>query len=215
MGLIDGLARVTFLSYYASGQAVSNTIHVVDPGAGSPPDLTELTNLLGDIDTYFTTAYRACLLTGDKLAQYTAAQVADPTTPGAVVEAIRVKNLAGTIAQTRTMPQSASVLCDISTNVAAKWARGHLFLPGYYSGAGVSGDIWTAGSVTMFDTLVTKYNDGCTLSPVWTGTTLSNYSLAIFSKQQNKVIAPQVTIAFGATRNAKVHWLRSRERGST
>lgn len=215
MGLIDGLAACTILSTYASGQAISNTFHIQDPGAGSPPDLAELTGLANDLDTWFTSTYRAVLLTTDTFKQITCRQVPDPTTPGAVVEAIVVKNQLGTIAQVRTTPQSASVLMDISTNVAAKWARGHLFLPGAYSGSFMSGDVWAAGSLTNFDTLVAKWTAGCTLSPTWTGSHLSNYSLAIFSKQQNKIPAPQVTIAFNATRNAKVHWLRSRERGSS
>jgi hypothetical protein len=215
VGLIDGLISATFLSFYGSGQAISNTFHLQDPGAGSPPDLAELTAVANDLDTWFTSTYRACLLTGDTFKQITTRQVADPTTPGAVIEAIVVKSLAGTIAQSRTTPESASVLMDISTNVAAKWARGHLFLPGAYSGSFLSGNIWTAGSLTNFDTLVAKWTAGCTLSPSWTGSSLANYSLAVFSKQQNKIPAPQVTIAFNATRNAKVHWLRSRERGST
>jgi len=215
MGLIDGLVGVTFLSQYASGQAISNTFHIQDPGAGSPPDLAELTGLANDLDSWFTASYRACLLTGDTFKQITTRQVADPTTPGAVVEAIVVKNQAGTIAQSRTTPESASVLMDLSTNLAAKFARGHLFLPGAYSGSFLSGNIWTAGSLTNFDTLVGKWSAGCTLSPTWTGSHLSNYSMAIFSKQQNKVPGPAVNICFTATRNAKVHWLRSRERGSS
>jgi hypothetical protein len=80
-----------------------------------------------------------------------------------------------------------------------------------------NGKLWntSSGSWTEWSAFVAKLATGCGASPTWTGSTLSGYHLAIYSKQQNKVVGPAITECSGVLLRPEVRWLRSRERGGS
>ncbi len=217
MANVADVAKVNILSTLPTGQAVSNTFYVHNPGLGIP-GLTEITNLATDIDTYFTTTYRAMLTSLATMVAIRTYSVPDPTTKEPYLEYVLQKNLAGTGAFTQSGPDSACAVAALQTSVAAKYARGHLFLPPQLlSTMDNNGRNWnqSSGSWAAWLAFVAKMATGCGASPTWTGSTLSQYTLCIFSKQQNKVVGAAVTDCSTVTLRPEVRWLRSRERGGS
>lgn len=216
MALVNDVVRVNFLSQLASGQDVSNTFHIANQGSGVP-DLATLQDLANDIDTYFTTTYRAILGTGDTLLAIRTYQQDDDNPPGPYQEYVLNKNLAGTATKSGSAPDMAVGLIKLQTSVAKRYARGHMFAPGLFTNTDFSnGDLINGSGAyhTALAALASKYETGCTVTPSWTGSTLSDWSLAIYSKVQDKVPGNIVTICSNAVADTKVHWLRSRGRGS-
>lgn len=219
MSLFNGLAGVTFLSTAPNGQGISNTFHVSNPGAGSPPDLTELTALGTDLVTWFGTAYRATLGTTSTLVNVTTRQVSDPTTPSVILEAVTVVNGAGSrsVGAGSSVPYSLCGVLSLHTPNASRRSRGHMFLPPCQVSGPLAGNLLNTGDAyyTNAVALAAKFAAGCGVSPTWTGSHLSNYGLVIYSKTAAKVGAPSVSLCSAATINPSVRWLRSRERGTT
>lgn len=218
MALFNGLARVNFSSTLASGQQVSNTFYVGKASLGSPPDLTTLTNLGTDLATWFSTTYRAILDTSAKFDTITVAQVSDPTAPAIGLEVQDAVALAGTRTPAGSVgPQSLCGVIQLKTPNASRRFRGHLFAPPSMNGGDVgSGDKinLASGYGLQLSNLAAKFAAGAGTSPTWTGTTLSTWTLSIYSKRAASLGLASVAICSTAVADGRWHWLRSRERGA-
>lgn len=217
MPIVPDVAAVQFLGIQADGQASSNTFHVHKSGAGIP-DLPTMLALATDIKAWFDTTYRAMMTTADTWQSIKVSQVIFPTGSGPYGEQLLVVNEAGTVSSSKSCPESVCGLISLKTNVAKKYARGHLFLPPAWDKADLGAPrVWGTGAVykTNGIALAAKFAAGCGPTPTWTGTQLSGWTLAIYSKQQDKVAGPAVTDCAGAIFSNTVRWLRSRERGTT
>lgn len=217
MALYNGVVKVTFLSQLASGQSVSNSFHLSDSGAGSPPDVAELTGLATDLQTYFDTTYRNVLMNADLFQKITCYQVTDPLAPVIIEEASVFPNQAGTgSAGSRSTPDSVAGVMSFKTPNASRRYRGHIILPGPWVNTALLNDKidqtnnWWTNALA----LVAKFATGIAPSPTWTGSHLSNYELVIFSKAAALASAASVANVSAVVLDPYVHWLRSRERGS-
>lgn len=216
--LFNGLAKIQIASSMASGQAVLNTFYVSDTALGHPPALADLSGLCTDLHTFLGTQYRAVLTTGDTLVEYRAYQVADPTDPEPVLEASDAIALAGTrTVSSDPSPQSLCALLSLKTPNASRRFRGHLFMPPAKDASALIADGFKPSQAYMVavNALQTKFRAGNGPTPTWTGTTLSNYGLVVYSHRAASLGDPSVALTNNVTNNASAHWLRSRERGTT
>lgn len=216
--LFNGVASLQLQSHIASGQAVRNTVHVWDSGLGAPPTYAQLLALATDFWAYVGTTYKACLATTGTVDQVIAKTVADPTDPGVNIEAAYTVNAAGTLALSNEVaPSEACAILSLKTQNASRRFRGHLFMPPAQMARQLQGEVWdTSGSYyTAVAAFAAKLDDGCGPSPSWTGSTLSGYELQIYSNKAASLslasLSPCTTIAAPS----RVHWLRSRGRGTT
>ena len=218
MALFNGLAKVTFSSTLASNQQVSNTFYVGKASLGSPPDLTTLGNLASDLQTWFSTTYRAILDTSAKWDSITVYQVPDPTAPAVPLEYQLAVALAGTRTPAGSIgPGSLCGVIQLKTPNASRRFRGHLFAPPSLNGGDVgSGDKinLASGYGLQLSNLAAKFAAGAGTSPTWTGTTLASWTLSIYSKRAASLGLASVAICNTAVADGRWHWLRSRERGS-
>lgn len=216
-GIVNGVASCTFLSTLAGGQAVSNTFHITNEGS-SPPDLATLNQLATDLAAWFTVTYKAMMTSGDTFNTITVRQVPDPAAPAPYEQAQVTVNVVGTHSGTGSIsPDSACGVLKLKTAFASRNSRGHLFLPPNKIASEFNGDLYNAGSAYMTNgaALAAKFAAGASLSPTWTGTDLPSWFLCIYSKALQLRSEPSVFVCNAAVMDTKVHWLRSRERGSS
>lgn len=215
---LNGAARVNFLSIAANGQAISNSFHLWDSGAGSSPDYAELAGLATDIQTYLAAAYEDTLTTGDTLSKITCYQVADPSAPEPVLEAAVFPNHVGTLSPSpRTTPMSVAGCIQLKTPVASKRYRGHMLIAGAPANSDLSANKFATGSAWWPKAVAwaAKLATGCAPTPSWTGSHLSTYELSIYSKVAQLAGDPGFAPCTAVIVDPLVHWLRSRERGSS
>jgi hypothetical protein len=213
-----GLAQIQLQSTLASGQAVRNTFAISHAAAGTAPDYTELLQLATDIAGYLGTTYEGVLTPGDTFVQVVARQVNDPTSPAVLLEAAFPVGTAGTrTISGNASPDEACAVLSLKTPNASRRFRGHLFVPPCKHAADLNGEHWDAASAyhTAVEAFRTKLDDGCGPTPTWTGTSLHNYTLSIFSKVAATAAQPSVASVQTVTTDYRVHWLRSRGRGTT
>jgi hypothetical protein len=214
----NGLAQLQIQSHMADGQAVLNTVHINDVGAGSPPDVTALTNLATDFWSWISGTYLALAPTTMTVDQVIARQVSDPTSPVIVLEAAHPVGAAGTRGTgARQGPQSLCGIASIKTPNASRRFRGHLFLPPIVDVASLDNNNIAASSAyqTAAAAFVAKLQAGCAPTPSWTGSALAAWTLCIYSLAAAKLTQPSVAAAQLVTLKSKVSFLRSRERGGS
>jgi len=217
MAIFGVTVPIQVLSHADTGQAISNSFHLSRAG-GSPPSLADLTQLAADWVAYFSTTWRACLSTAFTWDSVIAKQVVDPTTVDSPLEATNAVNLAGTRAGvTHGGPASICALISIKSPVASRRARAHVFGPPSYNTADLNGDNYaTAGSYWIaMAAYVAKLATGCSPTATWTGTGLSGWYLAQYSRAAALAGQPHVFASTAVVLQPKVRWLRSRERGTT
>lgn len=202
----------------ASGQAVRNTVHLSHAAAGTAPDYTELLQLATDFAAYFGTTYEGILATTDTFVQVLAKQVNDPTSPAVLIEAAYPVNAAGTRALSGSAsPDEACAVLSLKTPNASRRFRGHLFVPPAKKSGDLNSEHWDAASGyhTAIEAFRVKLQTGCGPTPTWTGTSLHNYTLSIFSKVAAAAGLASVASVQTVTCDYRVHWLRSRGRGTS
>lgn len=219
MANLGGLAAINIITKDYRGQATSNTFHIVKPGESDPPSLAELTQLVTDLISWFQSSYLALIWGGGFFYSVSASQVQSTASPDPRIEYISVPNAAGTggSAGSLVMPNEVCPVLSIHTSIASRRSRGHLFFPST-SKAGLSdNDTYTASGTywTAVQALAAKFAAGATTSPTWTGTDLPAFSLCVFSRTAEKASESDIFIASGAVVSTKVHFLRSRSRGTT
>lgn len=218
MSAFNGLAQLQIQGHMADGQAVLNTLHINDVGAGTPPDVTALTNLASDFWAWISGTYLALASTTLTVDQVVARQVSDPTAPVIVLEASHPVGTAGSRGTgARQGPQSLCGIASIKTPNASRRFRGHQFLPPIVDVASLSGNNLDGSGAyaTAAAAYVAKLQAGCAPSPTWTGSTLAAWTLCIYSLAAAKLTQPSVAEAQLVTLKSKVSFLRSRERGGT
>lgn len=219
MTLIPDLAKVTFLSNYENNQAVSNTFHIVNPGLGHEPSLPDLVQLGADLQSWFTTTYRAMLKTTSTWQSITVSQVPDAIGGTTPLAAATIVNLAGTggALGANHGPDSITGVLQFKTPATSRRFRGHIFLPGPRDPAQAQTNLWDpAGSYTTASAaLGAKFLAGCAPTATWTGTALASYFLCIYSKAADLAGVTFIAECTNVHFDTKVHWLRSRERGVT
>jgi hypothetical protein len=107
---------------------------------------------------------------------------------------------------------------SVKTVVAKRYARGRIFAPSAWEAASLgNGRKFGLAStyLTNLTALAARMATGCGPSPTWTGAHLAGYTMCVFSKQQDKVVGPAITDASTCVARQEVHWLRSRERGTS
>jgi hypothetical protein len=214
----NGLAQIQIQSHMADGQAVLNTLHINDAGAGSPPDVPTLTALAHEFWTWISGTYLALCTTTCTVDQVVARQVSDPTAPVIVLEAAYPVGTAGSRGTgARQGPTSLCGIASIKTPNASRRFRGHQFLPPIEDVASLSGNNLdgSAAYYTAAAAYIAKLQAGCAPSPTWTGTNLASWTLCIYSLAGAKLSQPSVATAQLVTLKSKVSFLRSRERGGS
>lgn len=219
MAPLDGLAAVTLLSQNPSGQQCANTFHISKAGASSPPSTSDLATLADDLNTFLTTTYRAVIASEGTFVSIKVAQVPDPTIhDDPYADYLLPLNLAGTRTVTHyLLPQQACICLSLKTNSGQRSYRGHQLLPSCLSSDDANGQSFNT-SDAYYEAAVAyaaKLIDGCGASPSWTGSLLPDYSLSIYSKTLQSAGHPSVTGCITVVTNSLVHWLRSRNRGTT
>jgi len=219
---INGLALIRIHSTLDNGQAVINGLHVVNESEGSPPDLGKLQGIADDFATLAVTPYKAMLVTSATMDQITVTQVPDPkVTPAEVVLGASHPVGGG---GTRTAgigtpgPREACALISLKTAAASRRFRGHNFVPPAQDSAPMFGEVWT-GSVpytTAINGWVTFLRTGAgPAGPTWTGSTLSSYQLACYSRIAELQSVQSVALVMTVTTDLRIRWLRSRMRGTS
>lgn len=81
----------------------------------------------------------------------------------------------------------------------------------------MNGRLWLVGGTyhVANAAIATKLAAGASNSPTWTGTALPNYSLGVFSQVAGGGSPTQFFVANAVVADQIVHWLRSRERGTS
>ena len=218
MTAFNGLAQIQIQSLMDDGQAVSNSVHINDVGAGTPPDVPTLLQLATDWWTYFSATYLALAPTTMTVEQVVARQVSDPAAPVIVLEATHPVGTAGSRGTgARQGPQSLCGIASMKTPNASRRFRGHNFLPPIVDVASLSGNVLdpSAAYATAAAAYVAKLQTGCQPSVTWTGTDLSAWSLCIYSHAAAVLSSPSVAAVQLVTLKSKVSFLRSRERGGS
>lgn len=218
MSLLPGLASVQLLSTANNGQTVSNTFHVTNLSAGSAPDFAELLLLATQMAAQISTTYRAVLTTDATFNSVICRNIVDPTTTDVYQEATFAVNAAGTRATTGShIPTSVCAVLALKTPNASRRFRGHLFLPPANNASAVTGDgldqtnaYWT--NSLAFAAELAKGTPG---GSGWTGSSLSHYSLVIWSKKAAESSLPSVANVQTLVLRPTARWLRSREHGAT
>lgn len=218
MALFNGLIAVQLLGHSSDGQATSNTFHLSNPSAGSPPDFDELTGVANDLDTWLTTQYRAIAVTTWTFDSIVCRNVTDPANPVVTQEAQKSIGSAGTKnVSGSAVPQALSPLLFFQTPNASRRFRGHLFLPPIVNAADVSGNVLNTGTAyyTTLQAFRDKLRAGIATSRTWTGSHLSNYNLVLYSKvAAQQGLASVANVQTVGIRNP-VAFLRSRQKGTT
>jgi hypothetical protein len=217
MAIFGDIAEIQCLAHTDLGQTISNTYHVSRP-SGSAPDLATLQGLADDWVTYFSATYRATLATQFVWDSIIARQVVDPTSVDIRLEATHITNLAGTRGSvTHGVPASICALVSMKSPIASRRARAHVFMAPAYNAADLNGDnfLGAASYLTNIDAYVAKLATGCSPVPTWTGSTLSGWYLAQYSRAAALQSLAHAYACTAVVRSAKVRWLRSRERGTS
>lgn len=218
MPALQELASLQILGHMQNQQTVSNTIHVAKPGSGVAPDVPTLQGLADEFWAYISTTYLATFHASGFVDQVVAKQVMDPKIKDSPLEAQHIVNAAGTHSPPgAVVPQSLCGVVSLKTQLASRRGRGHLFMPPALSATSFTADLLTVSdpyyvALTAFATALQK---GCTLSPTWSGTHLSQWSLCIFSKAAALLSQTDVAICSAVIVKPKAYWLRSRSHGGT
>lgn len=218
MALFNGLASVQFLGHDFDGQTTSNTFHIHNSGAGSPPDFAELETLGTQLLAQFTTEYRGMGGTAWTWDSIITRQVFDPLAPVVYEEAVTAVDLAGT--RTTGGPYCPQGLCGVismKTPNASRRFRGHMFLPPTRSADQIDGNVFQVTEDYWLNgvTYAAELFKGTPLGSGWTGSALSDYGLVIYSKRAAQLSLASVANVSSVVMKPKVSFLRSRERGGT
>lgn len=218
MATFNGQIAVQFLGHTASGQTTSNSFHIANAAAGSPPDLTELQNVGAQLLTQFSATYRALGVTTWTWDSIITKQVVDPLNPVVYLEAVTNVALAGTrTIAGHAVPEALCGVVSLKTPNASRRFRGHMFAPPAFNDATLSGNLLDSGNAywTNLGLFAAELFKGTPLGSGWTGAQLSHYELVIYSKTAALAAQPSVANVSGVTVKTKASFLRSRERGGT
>jgi hypothetical protein len=219
MALLEDCARLQIQAHFASGQVLRNSIHIVKDGAGVP-DTAELLSLATAFGDLVKTTYKALLNTTDTLDGILATQMreaADHTTP--LGQSLYSLALAGTRSGSRQTATEMTLCAKLKSTLTGRRYRGHNFLPGpvvvatELDGENVpTGVTAYTNSKAYLDVLKTGF-DGAG-SP-WSGA-LSGWTVAIYSAAADLAGDTPIFAAVSSYELPnRLHWLRSRGRGTT
>jgi hypothetical protein len=216
--LLPGLIAVQFLGHRVTNQATSNTIHVAKPTSADPPDFTELQAIADQLYTWCGTQYNNLGDTGWTFDSIIARSVPNPVDPGIALEASHAVGTTGTRTPgSTTVPEGLCGLIFFQTPNVSRRFRGHIFAPPAIAGAAINGNNLQASDTywTNLTAFRDKLRAGYATSRTWTGSSLSNYNLVLYSKVAAQQSTPPVAnVQFVGVRS-KASFLRSRERGAT
>lgn len=218
MAAFNGQASLQFLSHTAVAQTVSNTFHVANSGAGSPPDFDALLALATQAAAQFATTYKALMPAASTWDTVVAKQVIDPTTTTVALEATYAVDAVGTRAIAGSgVPNSLCGVLALKTPNASRRFRGHLMLPPAIDGDAMNGNNWVTSNAyyTAMVAFAAEMAKGTPDGAGWTGSELSNYGLVIYSRTAALAAEPSVANVQTLVVRPKIAWLRSRERGAT
>lgn len=218
MAVMSDLVRVQFKGHLVDNQVAVNTFYITKVGHGVP-SLADLTALSTDLATYFTTTYKALYRTDGMFDTVTCYQVSDPSLPVPVLEVQATVNAAGTRSTAGTGgPDQLCAVLSLKTQLVGRRYRGHQFLPPSTIQADVTGAGFTVAGAYWVAVLAyaAKLQTGCLPTPTWTGSTLSSWTLCVFSTMAAKTLTPPYASGvFSVVATNRSHWLRSRYRGTT
>jgi hypothetical protein len=218
MALLEDCCRIQVQAHFQSSQVIRNTLHAVKDGVGVPdPTLCEdIAVAFGDL---IKSSYRGMLRSLDTLdgIVVSAMRAADDDV-SAIPQASYNINLAGTLSGARSTPTEMSLVLKLKSTLAGRRYRGHNFLPTPSATGSIAGEIVDVTTtdytraVAYADVLKTGF-DGA--AAPWSGD-LSGWTLAIYSRAAD--LGGDVPL-FAAVSSyeipSRLHWLRSRGRGTT
>lgn len=201
-----------------TGQAWRNSYHLWGHDAASPVEVADLTGLLASaaIDDLIA-KYQAVMESDSTVDGVLARQVADPLAPSDVKnEAFRTVGLAGTLGVSAHCPAEISMLMKLGSDAAGKSAHGWVFLPWDYDRDGMSSELFDATRVTRANGIrdsILKFS--YTSGAKWGGAA-ADFDLALYSATRRSRNLDQYGYrVISATVPRRIHWLRSRGRGTT
>lgn len=219
MAPLPDVATVTLLSTLPGGQGCANTFHLERTSTSGAPDPSELADLAADLDTFLTEEYRGILDSASTFDSIKTAQVPDPSIHAdAYADYVLPKNVAGTrTAGADHAPTQACLCLSLKTNSGQRSYRGHLLLPSCLDPSQFDGENWDIGNsyYEACESFAADLRDGCGDAPAWTGSVLHHWRLAIYSRTLQLRSEPSLTGCVTVVTNPAVHWLRSRNRGTT
>ena len=218
---LDGLAQVQFQSQAANFQEISNSWYLTKRSAGSPPDLATLNALAIDLVAYLKTTYLGMLMNSSTLQWVRVRQVKDPSVPGGdtIQEAAAFVGLPGvrTPGTAIGIPQEACTVIQFQSPFASRRFRGHNFMPPIALATELAGENVDSSKpyYVAVQAYVTQLGHGIDGAPTrWTGTELPGYSLACYSHRAQVLSLPSVAEVTNIGAPLRVHWLRSRNKGT-
>jgi hypothetical protein len=218
MALLNGLVTVNFLSHLSDAQAVSNTFHLSNQGAGSPPDEAHLEALASQLHDQFAVTYRALHVVSSVWDTITCTQVSDGLANDVLLQATFAVAQQGTRTESGTyVPNGLCGVASLKTPNASRRFRGHLMLPPCRTAGSVDGNALnpTNAYYTAAAAFAAEMAKGSPTGAGWTGSELGDYFLAIFSKTAALNGDPAVANVQTVIIRPKASFLRRRERGSS
>lgn len=212
------MCRATFLGTLANGQRTSNTIAIVNPGAGTAPTYADLQELGTELLTQFATTYKAIGTTTWTWDSILTKNVVVPGTTDTYQEAATTVAAPGTRSDTTTwIPDSVCGVLSLKTANASRRFRGHLFMQPARTQSSVGGNLLATGDGyhTALTNFATELAKGCIGGVGWTGGTLASFKLHVFSRAAAIAGAPYVAECTAVTVRPDARWLRSREHGGS
>lgn len=196
-----------------------NSYHVWGHDAASPMGVDDIEGLLASSwMTAVIAAYVAALPDASTLDGVLCRQVQDPLNPDDTKnEGFRSVNTAGSVSGTENVPAEVCMLLKLGSDAAGKSAHGRVFLPWRLHSDEILGENFIVGS-TAFTTataiatelLKLAYNAGSHA----TGGAV-DFDLALFSRTRRAANEDQYGYRVTSARvDKRVHWLRSRGKGS-
>jgi len=215
---LSDIVRVQFKSLVSPiSQTCLNTFHIGKAGSGIP-SLATMTALATELQTAFTSTYRGMLRTADSWQSIIVSQIADPLDPDPEVRFEKTVNLAGTRTNpATTVPDAICAVASLRSPLASRRYRGHLFLPPSLDQASIAGQAFLTSNAYFLaaQALVATFATGVGPSQTWAGTNLSTWQLVLYSKRDRLDTGTYQTAVSAVTLSSTIHWLRSRQRGTT
>jgi len=197
---------------------VRNTFHLVK-SSWTPISATQLDSVAAQVLAEFGTLYRAMIRSNAVFDGVLASQLRSTGSTDAIAESFASSGLAGTASTpTQLGPTEACVVLSMHTGLASRRYRGRLFLPPREAGNDIAGENWNAGSstLTVASAFATEFAKGYVGGTGLSGAEISGALIAIFSRAAEAAGAtPTAAAVTGATVQNRIHWLRSRARGTT
>ncbi len=200
------LARVVYRSTYAAETLFVNTFHTRVAVLTDPPNWT---NIATDLDTKFTTLYRAIVASNCVVHDLT---VTDEDYPGSTLgQGFKSIEAAGTrTASDSFLGGAPCMVVALKSTVTKRYARGRMFMPPIVGSSALASDSSFA-TANAYYTAITAFMNAL-IAPWSAGST--DYQTIVYSKRQlEQGLTPYAFNVTNYARSPQMRYLRRRQLG--